>query len=93
MDDNFIFRSGKYIGKTYKFVLLTNPSYISWCEQNKPKMLMPTKQNAEPKPSGPRIEPPEKSDLPKSSAMKPNLNFLNEKSNHPEESKDSNQLL
>ena len=92
MDDNFIFRSGKYIGKTYKFVLLTNPLYISWCEQNKPKMLIPSKQKAEPKPAGARIEPPEKSEF-KESAMKPNYGFFTEKSNRPAESKDSNQLL
>lgn len=90
---DFVMRSGKHEGKTLDWVKKNDLSYLMWVKENQPRMLEPTKQKAEPKPVGPRIEPPEKSDSPKSGAMKPNLNFLNEKSNHPEEAIDSNPPL
>lgn len=78
MNDNFIFRSGKYEGKSYGMVRKINPSYIEWVRENAPAMLKEKKEKKEPKPAPPRMEPPEESN-PNRSAIQPNLNFLFEK--------------
>ena len=63
VEDDFIFRSGQYAGKTYGWVKSNNPSYITWVELNKPQMLRPSmNQKYQPKPQPevkqPRKEPP-----------------------------------
>lgn len=74
MDDNFVFRGGKHNGKTYGWVRLNEPSYITWCKEKAPFML---KTKAEPKPQ-PEIKKEIKfSDGPIAS-IQPNLNFWNE---------------
>ncbi len=64
---DFKFRSGKYQGKTYEWVLDNDPSYIKWVEKNVPKML---------------IEQPKGSTKSKINhepfKIKPNMNFDNE---------------
>lgn len=79
MDDNFVFKGGKYSGKTYGLVKKINPSYIDWVTINAPGLLK-EKKKVEPKAAPPRIEPPEKSEVPKS-AIQPNHNFFNEGKN------------
>ena len=74
-----IFRTGKYKGHSVEFVKKTNPSYIEWVRENAPAMLKEKKEKKEPKPAPPRMEPPEESN-PNRSAIQPNLNFFNEKS-------------
>ena len=44
VEDNFIFKRGKYSGKTYKFVKDTNPGYIKWAEENAPDILKEPKK-------------------------------------------------
>jgi hypothetical protein len=36
---DFIFRSGKYQGKTYSYVRRVDPRWLSWVEANRPEML------------------------------------------------------
>jgi hypothetical protein len=73
MDDNFTFTGGKYNGKTYAWVMETNPQYISWCRENAPNMLK------ERKPPEPKKEITElkfrDTTIP---SMVPNMNFDNE---------------
>lgn len=71
MDDNFILRYGKYAGKTIEWLKRNNPQYLEWVTLNQPKMLENTKQS-EPKKT-------ELSDEETVSAIKPNMNFDNEK--------------
>ena len=42
---DFVFRSGKYLGKTYKWVCDNNPNYIEWIKENQPKMLVEKTSN------------------------------------------------
>lgn len=39
MRPDFIFRSGKYQGKTYSYVRKVDPRWLSWVEANRPEML------------------------------------------------------
>lgn len=39
MRPDFIFRSGKYAGKTYSYVRRVDPRWLSWVEVNRPEML------------------------------------------------------
>ena len=39
MRPDFIFRSGKYQGKTYSYVRRVDPRWLSWVEANRPEML------------------------------------------------------
>ena len=71
VDDNFIFKFGKYSGKTYKYVLETNPQYISWAEENAPNLLK------EKKAAKPKDEPQTFIDRNPKKIL-PNLNFDNE---------------
>ena len=71
MNDDFILRSGKYVGKTIQWLKINNPQYLEWITLNKPTMLVGSKQQDKPK--------TEISDEEIVSAMKPNLNFDNEK--------------
>jgi hypothetical protein len=41
---DFVFRSGKYKGKTYSFVRRVDPRWLSWVEINRPEMLRETPQ-------------------------------------------------
>ena len=77
IDDNFVFKKGKYAGITYGLVRRTNPSYIEWVKENAPGLLKEP-QKKEPKTAPERIDPPISSGE-KKSAIRPNLNFLNEK--------------
>ncbi len=81
MEDSFIFRGGKHKGKSYGIVRKIDPGYISWCEDNAPNMLKEKKKPAAPVAASVRKEPPEDSEVIESS-LKPNLNFLNEKSSN-----------
>jgi hypothetical protein len=76
--DNFIFRSGKYEGKSYGLVKKMNPGYLDWVKLNQPKMLEEGK--SKPVPVAPtqlavRKEVPENSEV-ISSSLGPNLDFL-----------------
>lgn len=86
-----IFRSGKHAGKTLQEVQEIDPSYIAWVKENRPEMLKErkVKEPAQPKPSGPRIEPPEDSEVVQSS-IQPNLDFLNQKGDYNNGKQDSN---
>lgn len=79
MEDSFVFRGGKHNGKSYGIVRKIDPGYISWCEDNAPNMLKEKKKPVAPTEFKGRKEPPEDSQVIESS-LKPNLNFLNEKS-------------
>ncbi len=78
MDKNFILTKGMHAGKTIAELEITHPSYIEWAKTNAPNLLKGKKVKIEIKEPGPRIEPPEKSNV--KSVLQPNLDFLNEKS-------------
>ena len=71
MDDSFTLRSGKYAGKTIEWLKRNDPQYLEWVTLNQPKMLLVSKPADKPK--------IEMSDEESISAIKPNLNFDNEK--------------
>ena len=71
MDDSFTLRSGKYTGKTIEWLKRNDPQYLEWVTLNQPKMLVGNKPVEQPK--------IETSDEESVSAIKPNLNFDNEK--------------
>lgn len=71
MDDSFTLRSGKYAGKTIEWLRRNDPQYLEWITLNQPRMLQGPKQ-----PEKPKTEIPDEETV---SAMKPNLNFDNEK--------------
>ena len=50
MNRDFLFRSGKYAGKSYGWVKDNNPKYIEWVKENQPKMLVD-----KPKPTTPKV--------------------------------------
>lgn len=79
VSDNFVFRTGRYVGKSVGLVKKINPGYIDWVKENQPKML----EEGKSKPVAPRPAPKEIVDPPegggtKSAVMTPNLNFFNE---------------
>lgn len=78
VDDNFIFKGGKYSGKSYGLVKKINPGYIEWCEQNAPGMLKERKESKKPTTPPSRKEPPPDDEV-KENVLKPNLDFLNQK--------------
>lgn len=78
MDDSFVFKYGKYKGKTYKFVLLNNPSYIEWVKLNAPNLLKEKKQPEAQKEPFVRKEPPADEDAPPSGRLPENIDFLNQ---------------
>lgn len=39
MRPDFVFRSGKYAGKTYSYVSRVDPRWLRWVEINRPEML------------------------------------------------------
>jgi len=45
MNKDFQFRSGKYKGKTYEWVVDNDPLYIEWVSENRPEMLKEIKIN------------------------------------------------
>lgn len=71
MDDSFTLRSGKYAGKTIEWLRRNDPQYLEWVTLNQPKMLVGNKPVEQAK--------IETSDEESVSAIKPNLNFDNEK--------------
>ena len=73
MNENFIFRSGKYAGKTIAWVKENQPSYLAWVQENQPNMLKGSEE--QPKP----IEKKEVKfrDGP-IAVIQPNTDFLNE---------------
>lgn len=76
LDDNFVLANGKHQGKTIGAIKKIEPSYITWAIKNAPGLLKPKKA---PIPAAPRTEPLEESN-PNRSAMQPNMNFFQEKS-------------
>lgn len=70
VSDKFVFRSGRYQGKTYDHVNKVNPSYIDWLLDNRPEMLKEYKRKG-PNTSG--MTPREKFNT-----LMPNTNFENE---------------
>ena len=68
------FRTGKYAGMTVDQVRRIAPWYIQWVQENRPEML----RDRAPKKAKAIVETKIKV---KSSAMKPNLNFLNPNGN------------
>lgn len=52
MDDNFVLKFGKYVGKTYGWVSKNAPNYITWARDNAPNLLKESK----PKPQVIEIE-------------------------------------
>lgn len=76
-----IFWAGKHKGSSIELVRKIDPGYISWCEENAPNMLKEKKKPVAPAAVSARKEPPEDSEVIESS-LKPNLNFLNEKSSN-----------
>ena len=45
MSPDFKLRSGKYLGKTYQWVMDNNPSYLAWIKENRPEMLRDKQPN------------------------------------------------
>jgi len=84
-----ILRSGKHKGKSLQLVQKIDPNYIEWVRENQPKMLEEYKPKPKEVKPTPRREPPEDSEV-KESALKPNLNFLNE---GPNANQDNTNLL
>jgi hypothetical protein len=78
LDDNFIFRNGKYAGKTFGFVKQNNPSYIDWARANAPNLLKEYKKKESSETSTEKIKPTEYLKGSRS-AIQPNLDFYNEK--------------
>ena len=70
INDDFVFRSGKYFGKTYAFVSQVNPNYIDWVIENRPEMLKPIVRKG---PNTDGMTPREKF-----KSLMENTNFLNE---------------
>jgi len=66
-----VLRSGKYKGKTLEWVEEFDSNYLDWIKENRPEML---KEKPKPK----IVKEDELPDSP-ISALKPNLNFDNEK--------------
>lgn len=66
---DFVFRSGKFSGKTYAEVSEKHPNYIDWVIENRPEML-----REHPKSKTDGMTPREKFN-----ALMPNTNFDNEK--------------
>lgn len=79
MDYDFIFKKGKYKGKTVSWIEDNDPGYLVWVEECAPDLLEDNSQketmNIEPKYKEPEIDHVE-------SAIRPNLNFDNERKNN-----------
>lgn len=65
MDDNFVLKGGKYVGKTVGWLRSNQPNYLRWVEENQPNMLKEVKKT-------------ETNFNETLSKLKPNLNFDNE---------------
>ena len=88
VSDDFVFRNGKYAGKSVKEVLAINPQYISWAKENAPYLFKAYKQAATPPPPKPESDlsvignrefsdPPENG-RPKSIVDQPYMDFFKE---------------
>lgn len=78
VSDSFIFRSGKYQGKTVGLVKKINPSYIDWVLENKPEMLEEKAVPAPKKEKRTYKEVPDDSEVEPKTTLENNTNFLNE---------------
>lgn len=72
MDAKFVFKFGKYAGKTYEWVEENAASYLEWARVNAPNLLK------EPKPKVVKPVQLTTVDCPPQKTMQPNLNFWNE---------------
>ena len=74
MDYEFVFKKGEHKGKTVEWVQDNYPDYMIWVEECKPELLGDEEEKNldEPKYEEPELDKPE-------SAIKPNLDFYNEK--------------
>lgn len=85
MNADFIWRSGKFKGKTYAWVSTYQPWYINWVLENRPEMLV---ERNKPKPkqcSGEDDEDEEsisEHQWKKSKLIQPNLDFFKENGNN-----------
>lgn len=72
MDGKFMFKYGKYAGKTYEWVEENAPSYLDWVKINAPNLLKESKPKA--------VKPTQMTtaDAPQYKTLQPNLNFWNE---------------
>lgn len=68
MNDDFVLRSGKYAGKSIKWLKSNNKNYLNWVVENQPNMLKEVK----------KIEPKIIEIVLPTKTMIPNLNFDNE---------------
>lgn len=75
MEEDFIFRSGKHIGKSLVWVEEFDSNYLNWIKENRLEML---KEHPTPKSSSKVKKDHELPDSP-ITAMKPNMGFDNEK--------------
>lgn len=82
MNSDFIFRSGKFKGKSYGWVEAYQPWYIRWVLENRPEMLKEHKPNIV-KVQSETEDENEKTisdrQYRKSKLMTPNLDFFKEK--------------
>jgi len=75
--EEFVFRSGRFKGKTYGEVNRINPGYIDWVIENRPEMLREYKRKG---PNTDGLTPREKFNqlVKQDKGMNPNTNFDNE---------------
>jgi len=72
MDSNITLRSGKYAGKTVKWLEENDRGYLNWVKENRPEMLKAVKPKPAPQPKVTTTKTEIKS------AIQPNKNFYNE---------------
>jgi hypothetical protein len=75
MDYEFVFKKGKYKGKTVEWVEDNDPSYMVWVDECAPELLKDDSEKKEEKVKS-KYKEPEVDSV--DSAIKPNLNFDNE---------------
>lgn len=75
MSGDFVFRSGKYVGKTVDWVRDNDAWYIVWVEENRPEMLKELKEK-------PKISSKNNKEIiltnTSYNSIQPNMNFWNE---------------
>ena len=80
MRTDFVFRTGKYKGKTYQEVASTNPGYIDWVLMERPEMLRERDNSRKPNTVVPSyLQEQDEEDGPTGfKPLTPNYNFENE---------------
>lgn len=81
--NNFIFKTGKFAGKSYKWVSEHVPSYIDWVISERPEMLQSVRRQSNAKtiiPSYLQDEDDEEIEVRAFKKLTPNYNFENERS-------------